>query len=476
MNTARRIAKNTVSLITAEVVSKALMFFFVVYIARILGDSEFGKISFAIAYTGIFSIIVNLGLDALFVREVSRDKDSAAKYFGGFLWIRAIAACLTFLLIVVSINMMGYPADTKIVVYIMGAYVIINSIIALYKSVFQSFEHMEYQGFLKVLDRVILVPLGLILLYFGYGIIHVSGAYLVTGIITLAAGTILSFKRFVKPDLAWNPSFMKESITTALPFIMTAVFALLYFNIDIVMLSIMKTDAVVGWYNAAYQIIAALLFIPGMFMSALYPVMSTYYKTSKETLILVYEKAYKYLVIAALPFGVGSMILADKFILLIYGEAFAQSANALKYLIWSGALLFPNYMFFGMLLAINKEKIRLWISAGAAGFNIILNFFLIPGLGHIGAAISTVITQFVMLILSYVYISRCLAKIDLVGLSVKPVVSALVMGLVVYSLREVNIALVVSAGAVVYGLSLLLLKTFTKDDRIIVDRILRIKD
>ena len=62
------------------------------------------------------------------------------------------------------------------------------------------------------------------------------------------------------------------------------------------------------------------------------------------------------------------------------------------------------------------------------------------------------------------------------GLAVKPVVASLVMGAVVYSLREANLAFVVSAGAIAYGLSLLLLKTFTKDDRIIVDRIFSVKD
>jgi O-antigen/teichoic acid export membrane protein len=67
MSTVRRIAKNTPALLVAQVASYLLGFFYVMYAARYLGAAGFGILSFALAFTGIFAVFGDLGLQPLTV-------------------------------------------------------------------------------------------------------------------------------------------------------------------------------------------------------------------------------------------------------------------------------------------------------------------------------------------------------------------------------------------------------------------------
>ena len=90
MDTITRIAKNTTVLFLSQIISYALGIFLSLYIARYLGANGYGILSFALAFSGIFSILADLGLSTLTVREVSRDKSLATKYLGNVLLIKII--------------------------------------------------------------------------------------------------------------------------------------------------------------------------------------------------------------------------------------------------------------------------------------------------------------------------------------------------------------------------------------------------
>ena len=85
MNTVQRIAKNTGILLASQITSRLLAFFYNIYTARYLGAEGFGTLSFALAFTGVFGIFSNLGLNTLAVREVARDRSFAGKYLGNIM-------------------------------------------------------------------------------------------------------------------------------------------------------------------------------------------------------------------------------------------------------------------------------------------------------------------------------------------------------------------------------------------------------
>jgi O-antigen/teichoic acid export membrane protein len=167
----QRIAKNTAALFAAQFVVSILGLVLSIFIARNLGDVIFGKYSFALAFTALFAVFSDLGYNTLLIREVARDQSQASKYMNNVLCMRALLSLIIFALIVITINVMGYPADTKNVIYLFGIYTLVVSFSAVFKVTFRAFERMEYEAGITIFANITRVSLGLLVLFLGYGLI-----------------------------------------------------------------------------------------------------------------------------------------------------------------------------------------------------------------------------------------------------------------------------------------------------------------
>ncbi len=464
MNTIQRIAKNTAALFAAQFVVSILGLILSLFIARSLGDVIFGKFSFALAFVTIFTVFSDFGYNTLLIREVAKDKSQASKYLNNVLCIRALLSLVIFALIVITINVIGFPADTKNVIYLLGIYILITSFSAVFKVTFRAFEKMEYEAGITIFTNIIRVSLGLLVLFLGYGLIELALVFLFSGVLDLLFGFLVCERRFVKPKIELDFEFWKNTIKIAFPMGMLSLFALIYIRIDTIMLSMMKGDAVVGWYNAAYNLVLAFTLIPQLFMNAIFPLMSSYYVSSKDSLKRAYEKSFKYLFILGLPLAVGITLLPERFILLLYGEQFYPSIIALQILAWDILLIFL-FMCFGFILVLIDKQNQMAVIAGCAAFiNVILNLFLIPSFSYVGAAIATIITETILIFLYFMLISKNFYKLSISKMVTKPLIATSIMGFFVYYLTNINLFLLILLAVLVYFISLYFVKGFSKED------------
>ena len=464
MNTVQRIAKNSLFLLASNIISKILGFFYVMYIARYLGAEGFGILSFALAFTGIFSVFGDLGLGSLTIREVARDKSLAGKYLGNITVIKIILVIITFGLIAITINLLGYPKQTIKVVYFLALSVILSSFSNIFNSIFQAYEKMEYQSLGQILSSALMLSGALFAISHGLDVIGFASIYFLVSAVALGYSFAVYTWKFSLPKLEIDWSFWKPTIKEALPFFLSAVVDIIAFKIDIIMLSMMKGDMVVGWYSAAYRLIETLMFIPATFAGAIYPVLSNFYVSSQESLKLMYKKSFKYLFIVGLPIAVGTTILAHKIILFIYKSGFTHSMIALQILIWAIPIIFLTYMFGTMLASINKQLLALKINFLCMILNIMINLILIPRYSYIGASIATVITTLLSFILFFRFLSKFIYKIQIHKYILKPIMASTIMGLFIFSFAKTNLFLLICISIVIYFGVLILLKTFSKKD------------
>lgn len=465
MSTAGRVAKNTGVLIFADITSKLFSLILVIYIARFLEDVGYGKYSFALAFTALFAVLINLGLNMLTIREVARDKNLAGKYLGNIVVIKVPLSIITFGLIVFIINMMHYPADTTMAVYLAGISVILTSFSQLFRSIFTAFERMEYEAFLNIVKTIIIFSLGLLVLFSGYGLIELLSVFVVAGAVDFCLSIFITLRKFAKPKIEIDLDFWKRSILTALPFALLSVVGIIYLKIDTVMLSVMKGDAVVGWYSAAYTILLAMQFIPGIFSYAIFPSMSKFFVSSKDALKTTLEKSSKYLFIIGLPVTIGIILLADKIVSIIYGIKFTNSIIALQILSLYLPLRFVNFALYPTLYSVDRQMSAALSVTISAVANVVLNLLLIPVLSFVGAAIATVLTEIILFTLYFYFISKHFHRPTLHKIFVKPSISCLVVCGFIYYLRVINPFLLAGLAVIVYFLILYLLKTFDSEDK-----------
>ena len=474
MNTIQRIAKNTGVLGISQVITSILGFVVLIYIARYLGEVGFGKYSFAISFTALFIIFADLGISNLIIRELARNKELTNEYLTNVSVIKLLLSFLAFGFIAVTINLMDYPQDTTYAVYLFGVYMILTSFALAFKSIFQAYEKMEYTAVVMIIEKIILIPLVLFVLTSGYGLIELAYVYVFVGIVAVTLSFSIVLIKIAKPKPTINLSLWKTLIIGSIPFGLNALFGVLFFQIDTVMLSIFKDDAAVGIYNAAYVPLLALTgIISGMVVSALYPVMSRYFISSKDSLETFTVLPSKYIAIIGFPIGIGCFVLADRFIALFYLDQYSASIIAFQILALFIPIRLVSSITGTLLTSINRQSLRT-VSVGlSALFNIVLNAVLIPYLSYIGASIATVLSEVFLYFVFIYFINKHYKKLELHKHFIKPLIASLVMGGFVFYFKDVNLLLIVISAGLVYFVILLLLRTFTQEDKNILKQVVR---
>ncbi len=144
------------------------------------------------------------------------------------------------------------------------------------------------------------------------------------------------------------------------------------------------------------DLILALLFIPGVINITIYPYMSRFHISSKNSLKLINETYFKIMILIGIPIGFAVTILANKIIVLIFGLGYLGSVVALQILIWTIVFTFSGATFIRLFEATNRQLIVAKISVVCLIVNILLNLILIPKFSYIGACIATVITEIIL--------------------------------------------------------------------------------
>jgi len=227
---------------------------------------------------------------------------------------------------------------------------------------------------------------------------------------------------------------------------------------------VMKGDQAVGWYSASFQTMQVFLFIPAVFLAALYPVVSRFYVSSEESLRFVYQKSFKYLALLGLPIAVGTTIFADRIILTIFQEGFAPAIIALRVLIWVVPLGFLTQMFGTMLASINRQNLAAKIVLVYTILNVVLNLVLIPRYGYVGASLVNVITSLIAFVPLFIFLSRLVCKISIPRLIFRPVIASGLMALFLFFFSGLSLWLLIPLAAIIYFGILTLLRTFSKED------------
>src|SRR5437016_3984489 len=102
MSTARKILWNTIAQILGKVVTALLAIVTVKIITGYLGVAGYGEYTAAYEFLAFFSIVADLGLYTIGVREMAKDEKKVPMIMGNILTIRTVAAFLMIGVAIVS--------------------------------------------------------------------------------------------------------------------------------------------------------------------------------------------------------------------------------------------------------------------------------------------------------------------------------------------------------------------------------------
>ena len=247
----------------------------------------------------------------------------------------------------------------------------------------------------------------------------------------------------------------------------------IYYSIDIVMLTNIVGNYPTGIYNATYKLIAVLNLFYSVYTAVIFPVMSKFFKNDEKMLLVSFEKSIKYLMMVIIPLAVATVFYSTDIIHLIYGHKYDAASSALSILIWTVCLLFISGACNTLLNASHKEVTVTKIYAIAAVFNIALNFFMIPYLSYDGAAITTVLSDVLIVIIQAYVIYRLGHRPNkkLYSDLAKIIIGSGILGIAL-NLLNLNMWVAIPVGMIIYFAIVYLLRVFDNDDKYVIKEIL----
>lgn len=390
--------KNTFWLMMGEVMAKGLLFVITISIVRYLGAEMYGKYSFAIAFTALFGVIVDFGLGTMLVQELSSgDKKESSKLFGSILSLKFSLGIVAYSLIVLVSFFIRLPPDVQRLIYLSGIYMLIQSFVLIFPALFQAYESMQYSFIVRVGSNVLLIIFVLLAIFLKLSVVGIFYAYILTALIMLGLSLFLVKKYLFNIIFGINKIAIKYLFKQSWPLFLGNVCMTLYLSVDTTMLGFLRNYQEVGLYQSAYKILYVFQTL-NLIHIALFPRMAQLYKTNRPGL----RKLLRFLItlsaVILIPVVMLIGILRNQIIHLIYGAKFQGAGDVMILLIIGGVIsYFVGY--FGNLLLI-KRKQKQWFLALLLGLitNILLNYFAIPQYGLIGAGMSYLAGNFVILV------------------------------------------------------------------------------
>ncbi|MGB9978140.1 flippase [Methanobacterium sp.] len=472
MGITKKIARNTCFLVISSIISYVAYFLALMYMARYLGPGEFGILSIAIAFTGLFGIFTDLGLGMLTVREVSRDKKLANKYIGNTIAMKTVFSVAALIYILIATALMGYDPKTTIVIVLITIAIVISSFFTTFFSVFQAYQQMEYQAIATGFDNIFMFAAVIVAMSLSWDVVAFASLYLARNVLVLLYMFFIYIRKYELPKIEFDFSFWKSTIKEALPFALSGIFLTLFIWIPSIILSVMVGKEAVGFYGAPNKLIYFFLSIYSVYMVAVFPVMSLFYKKSKNSLKFIYGRSFKYTMVICLPVTILISLLAPQIIIAVYGDAYGPSAVALQILVWTLTLVSISGISANLLGSINKQLTVIKIIAVGIFINVLSGLILIHKFSFIGASITTVVTDVsVLFIMLYTISKTNFVDKSLFRDLLKIILSNLAMAFVVYCLKDLNLILVTLSGFIVYLIVLNFTKIFDENDLIIFKKI-----
>ncbi len=468
------LAKNTFYSAISSL-SNLLLFILLIIAGRYLGSIDYGIFTFALAFVFIFEIFTDLGLRELSQRTVARDKELSTKYFGNILVWKLVLSVIIFAILVLSIRVLKSSPETRFAVYILGFATILKSFKWTCLSFFRAFERFDLSSLTLCIERLALLVVGGVVLLRGGGLIYFASVFAIVRVFDLILTFAILNWKVVKIVPRFDINFLKKLQIEALPFGFYAIIFILYSHIDTVMLSFLRTDADVGWYNGAHKIYEGLTVFPAIICGVLYPRLSQLFISNKKAHFVLSLRASKYMFIISFPLLICGIVLSSNIINTLFGKEFQNSIIALQILLLGVVFVFQIWLFHTVLNSIDKQKLVMYIGLVGLVVNIVLNSLFIPRYSFKGAAATTVLSQLLVFALCYFYLYTSYHKFSLLKLSLKPFFASLVVGTLLWKFNIVSLVFSLAFIFLLYIPLLFCFKTFDHEELDLIGKLLRKK-
>lgn len=439
INNAKSIKKNYLLNTILQIVLIIVPLITIPYVSRVLGSEKVGDYSYANAMVTYFSLFAIIGSSTYGQRQIAFARDDKTKrnsIFWNIFFFRIITSLLFLTLYFVYLSL----SNNLNVVCVVFALNILNVMFDI------TWFYQGLEDFKQIVLKNVVAKLVNLILIFVF-IKNSGDLWLYTLIMcsTTVVGSLLTWTT-LKKYITWP----KERIH---PFFATKDMFLIFVPTIAVQVYTVLDKSMIGWitgssyangcYDRAEAIVRLALTVVTSVSAVILPRVANLFSKNDTSSAKEYiYKAYRFVFLLSIPLMLGLIMISSSFIPLFLGPGYEDSVLLLC--IFSPLVIFvslANVTGFSYLIATKQQNVYTIAVSVSAIVNLILNLLLIPRFSMFGAAISSVIAEFLgcSIQIAYCIATKQLSAKKIFAPSFKYLIAGCFMFCILFFVRQLSI-------------------------------------
>lgn len=382
-------------IIFGKVLQMAIGFIINIFVTRFLGTTNYGSISYVASFISFFSTICGLGINAIIINQFVLHKDEQGEILGTSLTLKLIASIVSYGAFILLMFVIEQGDQTIIYLSIIQGTALFFSVFDCINFWYQYQLKSKRNAIIQLVAYLVVAVYRIILLVLKKSIYWFAVANALD-LIVVAILLLVFYKIDKGPKFSFSISAAKRILKQSYHFIISGLMIVIYAKIDTVMIGNMMSKADVGLYTLAVNLSAIFGVVPNAVIETFRPsIFEAKANGDQEGFVRKMKYLYFSVFWVSALYAIFITIFAKFVILLLYGAEFEGSVGALRVAVWYTLFSYIGTCKNVWLIAEGHQKYEKYFTIFGAITNVLLNYFLIQNMGIVGAALATVVTQFV---------------------------------------------------------------------------------
>lgn len=389
----KKYAANTSWLFADNFLKQGINVLVGVFLARYLNPEGLGNISYASVYMQIINPLALFGINAIAIKELVNKEYPERDVLGTAFGIKLCSSVAALILLATVTLLSERNSQMQGYILVVGLSYLLYpfQVIDFY---FQANLKSKYTVISQQISTIACALLKIIGMFIGAGLTYFVWLILIELVITTL--NQLVFYKMKGFGFTWKfkKELAKRMLRESTPILLTGFFIAIYMRLDQLMIQKMLDAKALGNFTAAVKLSEAFYVVPGIIAGSLFPAIINGLKISREEYLKRMQKLYSLFALVSITVIAGVLIFGDIGVKILYGSAYTHTADVLKLHFANSIFVFFGVAYSQAFIVEGMQRFSTINTAIGAVINVVLNLFLIPKFGVLGAALATLIAQF----------------------------------------------------------------------------------
>lgn len=417
----KRIGRNAVARLAAQVASRLLSLALVALVARYENAVSLGRYALIMTVVSILGAVADLGLNVWLTREVARlDEGEGQREALGIVLQLKLGLSMVGMLLLSAAALAGpWPEPTQRALFVGSLLLVPEEVLGALRAFVNGRQRMEISALVDVFVRAIGLAGSTAALELGLSIggvlIATAGASAIG--VLLYSGVLWRWRSW--PALRLAPARWRTTLIVSYPFALTGIIAMAYARGGLLLLGFWQGEAAAGWYSAAHKLWEAVAMVPANIIDAMFPEISrlAVSREGARRLRQLLCSALLAMLAVGLLMSLAGIIGAGVLVRLLYGADGGYAAAVLPFqlLICAAPATFAYLLGGHLLYALDQQRRVTSIMLAVGLSNLLLNALTIPRWSYVGVAGVALFSEWALAALLFTQGRRALEEQTRVG-------------------------------------------------------------